>query len=57
VAYFTHTARIDHNFSEKNRLFVRVNKGKTQFADRLFFGKDSIYSATHFWYYMSGFAS
>ena len=56
VAFYTHTARIDHNFSEKHRLFGRVNKYKAQFADPQFYGPTSIYSGTHFWYYMSGFA-
>lgn len=56
VKFFTHTFRLDHNFSEKHRIFVRLNKYKAQFDDPKFYGPDSIYSGTNFWYYMSGFA-
>lgn len=56
VKFYTHTFRLDHNFSEKHRMFLRLNKYKAQFDDPKFYGPDSIYSGTNFWYYMSGFA-
>lgn len=56
VNFYTHTVRADHNFSDKSRMFARYNRYKAQFADPQFYGEASIYSGTHFWYFMDGAA-
>jgi hypothetical protein len=56
VKYLTMIGRIDHNFSDKHRFFMRADKSATTIADPVLFGPDSIYSTTWFWNKGRGFA-
>lgn len=53
VNYVTHTARVDHNISERHRLYGRVNRSDAAFRDPDYF--KNIMGGTRFWYYSSGF--
>jgi len=53
VAFFSHTARVDHNISERHRLYGRINKYDADFHDPDYF--KNIMGGSRFWYHSSGF--
>lgn len=56
VYFYTVTTRVDHIFTDKTRIFARYNRYKADFDDPSFFGPQSVYSGTDFYYHMDGAA-
>jgi hypothetical protein len=56
VFYKVFVGRIDHNFSDKHRFFIRADKTDTTIQDPVLWGDASIYSTTFFWNRGRGFA-
>jgi hypothetical protein len=56
VFYNVMVGRIDHNFSDKHRFFMRADRTHTTIEDPVLWGPQSIYSTTFFWNMGRGFA-
>ncbi|MFB3777484.1 MAG: carboxypeptidase regulatory-like domain-containing protein [Bryobacteraceae bacterium] len=56
VGYYTLLGRVDHNFSEKHRMYFRANKTSTSMLyPPVIWGPDSLYSTSWFWNRGRGF--